>query len=127
MFIYTWKKYLPVIAILIKRSATAEQILSMNHTDFGRAAGGRKIKFSFSQLQLNKGRVNTEVKQAPHVMELAELLQRDELTQKLLVGQYLEFSMNNDFKLTIKNNTPAPEPVAEPEHEEELHETAVAN
>jgi hypothetical protein len=115
MFTQTWKKYLPVIVILLKRSATGVQTLSMNHTDFERAAGGRKIKYSFSQLQLNNGRINTAVKQAPLAKEFAVLLQEDELTRRLLVGQYFEFSMNNDFQLTIKNNTPAPEENSEAE------------
>ncbi len=108
MFTQTWKKYLPVITILLKRSATtSEETLGMNYTDFERATGGRKIKFSFSQLQLNKGRMNSEVKQNPLAKEFADLLREDETTRKLIASQYLEFSLNNDLKLTIKNNTPA--------------------
>ncbi len=108
MFTQTWKKYLPVITILLKRSATtSEETLGMNYTDFERATGGRKIKFSFSQLQLNKGRMNSEIKQNPLAKEFADLLREDETTRKLIAGQYLEFSLNNDLKLTIKNNTPA--------------------
>ena len=50
MFSQTWRKYLPVIILLMKRSGKGEQVLSMNHTDFERAAGGKKIKFTFSDL-----------------------------------------------------------------------------
>lgn len=119
MFSQTWKKYLPVLAILLKRSAGENQTLSMNNTDFERAAGGRKIKYSFSQLQLNKGRINTEVKHTPMAKELAVVLQEDDTIQKILAGQFFEFSMTNDFKLTIKNNTPPAEPIIEAELEEE--------
>lgn len=124
MFTQTWKKYLPVIAILIKRSANAEQTLSMNHTDFERAAGGRKIKYSFSQLQLNNGRINTAIKQTPLAREFAELLQEDESTRRLLPGRQFEFSLSNDFQLTIRNNTPQSEPANETEQqpEEEIAE-----
>ncbi|HTN05585.1 hypothetical protein [Agriterribacter sp.] len=117
MFTQTWKKYLPVIAILLKRSASAEQKLSLNHTDFERATGGRKIKFSFSQLQLNKGRINLAIKQAAVAKELAELLREDVLTKKIIAGQYLEFSLNNNFQLSIKNNTPLTEVALEAEPE----------
>ncbi len=103
MFSQTWKKYLPVITILIKRSATAEQTMSLNNTDFERAAGGRKIKFSFTQLQLNKGRINNEVKHSPFAKELAMLLQEEDSTKPLIAGLHLEFSLNNHFQLTIKN------------------------
>ena len=113
MFTQTWKKYLPVISILLKRSTVSEQVLSMNNTDFERATGGRKIKLSFSHLQLNKGRVNTEFKQAALAKELAQVLQEDELTSKLIAGHHLEFSLSNDFQLTIRNTTPVAEEIAE--------------
>jgi hypothetical protein len=113
MFSQTWKKYLPVITILIKRSVNGEQTLSMNHTDFERAAGGRKIKFSFSSLQLNNGRVDNNSKHTPLAKEFAVVLQEDEQVRKLLSKQLFEFSMSNDFQLHIKNNTPAAAPGAD--------------
>lgn len=106
--------------ILLKKSMTGTQILSMNNTDFERAAGGRKIKYSFTQLQLNKGRINTEVKHTPMARELAVMLQEDDIVKKLIADQHIEFSMTNDFKLTIKNNTPAPEPASDVGIDEEI-------
>ena len=106
--------------ILLKKSVIGTQILSMNNTDFERAAGGRKIKYSFTQLQLNKGRINTEVKHTPMARELAVMLQEDDIVKKLIADQHIEFSMTNDFKLTIKNNTPAPEPVSDLDTDEEI-------
>ena len=105
MFTQTWKIYLPVITILLKRSVQGEQTLNMNLTDFERATGGRKIKFSFSKLQLNNGRINNLTKHTHLAKELAALLLEDEQTRKLLQKKQFEFSMTNDFQLTIKNNT----------------------
>jgi hypothetical protein len=105
MFSQTWKKYLQVIAILLKRSSAGPQTLSMNTTDFERAAAGRKIKYSFSHLHLTNGRINIEVKHSPLARELATMLQEDDAMKKLMAGQSFEFSMSNDFVLTIKNNT----------------------
>lgn len=110
MFTQTWKKYLPVIAILLKRSVNGEQTLNMNHTDFERAAAGRKIKFSFSSLQLNNGRVENNSKQTPLAKEFVQLLLESDLTRSLVRKQQFEFSLNNDFQLLIRNNT---EPVNE--------------
>jgi hypothetical protein len=110
MFAQTWKKYLPVITILLKRSVNEEQTFSMNHTDFERAAGGRKIKYSFAALRLNNGRIDNTVKHTPLARDLAVVLQEDEQTRKLLQQQQFEFSMNNAFQLLIRNITPAPEP-----------------
>lgn len=112
MFSQVWKKYLPVIVILLKRSVNAEQTLSMNPSDFQRAAGGRKIKYSFSNLQLNNGRINNMVKHQPLAREFAEVMQEDEITRKFLQKKLFEFSMNNGFQLSIKNNTVPDEPVA---------------
>jgi hypothetical protein len=117
MFSQTWKKYLPVITILIKRSANGDQTMRLNNTDFERAAGGRKIKFSFTQLQINKGRINTQIKQTPVAKELATLMQEDLVVKKLLADQWLEFSLSNDFTFTIKNNAPVVEATNEAEEE----------
>jgi hypothetical protein len=103
MFNQTWKKYLPVLLILLKRSSTGPQVLSMNHTDFERAAGGRKIKYSFASLQLNNGRIITTPNMMALARELAVQLQEDAQILALLKNQQFEFSMTNDFKLTIKN------------------------
>ncbi len=107
MFTQTWKKYVPVIIILLKRSAIGDQTLRVNQTDFERAAGGRKIKYSFTQLQLNNRRINTAVKHMPVAKELAEVLQEDDTAKAMLAGKQFEFSLSTDFILTIKNNTPA--------------------
>ena len=105
MFTQTWKKYLAVITILLKRSATGAQTLKMNHTDFERAAGGRKIKYSFTCLRLNKGRVDSSTKPSPLAVELGQVLMENDQTRPMVKSMYLEFSMNNDFQLVIKNNT----------------------
>ena len=106
MFGQTWKKYLPVIAILLKRSVSGDQTLNMNHTDFRRAAGGRKIKFSFSRLILYNGRISNGMDLSPLAKEFAQVLQEGDQTKMIIKEQQFEFSMNNDFLLTIKNHTP---------------------
>lgn len=105
MFNQTWKKYLPVITILLKRSVNGEQTLKLDNTDFERAAGGRKLKYSFTDLQLKNGRSHTTSAHTPMAKELALLLQADEQINKLLKNQDFEFSMTTDFRLLIKNNT----------------------
>jgi len=97
MFTQTWNKYLPIIKILLKRSVNGPQTLDMNSTDFQRAAGGRKVKYTFS-FMLIKGRLLAK--------ELIVLLQADEMTRKLIRAQDFEMMMNNSFQLTIKNCTP---------------------
>lgn len=108
MFTQTWKIYLPVITILMKRAVSGEQTLKMNLTDFERAAGGRKIKFSFNNLVLTNGKINSLVQHTNLAKDLGMLLQEDEQTRKLLQKKEFRFSMTADIQLTIQDTT-APE------------------
>jgi hypothetical protein len=112
MFFQAWNKYLPIIKILMKRSPAGDQTLDMNKTDFERAAGGRKAKFTFN-VMLHKGRIQNVSAPPPVSKDLATILQEDEMT-RVLVRQFdYQFSMNASFQLTIKNLTPAEESAAD--------------
>ena len=114
MFTQTWNKYLPIIKILLKRSVNGPQTLDMNSTDFQRAAGGRKVKYTFS-FMLIKGRLQQITSPTPLAKELIVLLQADEMTRKLIRAQDFEMMMNNSFQLTIKNTTPPASETEQPE------------
>jgi len=113
MFLQTWKKYLPVIILLMKRSDKAEQVLDMNSTDFQRATAGKKIKLSFSSLKLNNGKMGYETKHNALASDLIAVLQENAQSEGLMRQKKFEFSMNSSFQLTIRNNTPVPELTAE--------------
>ena len=106
MFFQAWNKYLPIIKILMKRSNTGDQTLDMNKTDFERAAGGRKAKFTFN-VTLHKGRIQNVTSPSPVAKDLATLLQEDEMTRLLVRQIDYQFAMNSSFQLSIKNLTPA--------------------
>jgi predicted GNAT superfamily acetyltransferase len=124
MFTQTWKKYLPVILILMKKSTQEEQVLKVNQTDFDRAAGGRKIKFSFNHVELKKGRLNSHAKHSPFAKEFATIMQEDEMTRGLLSQRWFEFSMSTDFQLTIKQHPLEAEPTQD--ESEQNNEIALA-
>ena len=106
MFTQTWKKYLPVIILLMKRSDKAEQVLSMNYTDFARATAGKKIKLTFSNVHLTNGRSKVETKYTPLANDLILVLQENQQSGVLMRDKQFEFSLNSDFQLTIRNITP---------------------
>ena len=105
MFVPTWNKYLPVLRILLKRSLNSEQTLMMNASDFQRAAGGRKVKYSF-MVTLHKGRLQTMDNPPAIARELVAVLQQDPITNQFIRQYDLEFLLNNSFQLLIKNTTP---------------------
>jgi hypothetical protein len=112
MFSQAWLIYLPIIKILMKRSSNGKQKLDMNQTDFQRAAGGRKAKFSFS-ITLLKGRIQNINNQPPVAKDLVAILQQDDITNQLIRSQAYEFSMNTSFQLIIVNTTSPAEPDTE--------------
>ncbi len=105
MFIQTWKKYLPVIVFLMKRSSRGVQTLDMNSIDFERAAGGKKIKLNFAPITINNGRIDYAVKHPDLVSNLIVVLQESKPAEVLMQYQQFNFSMNTNCQLTITNST----------------------
>jgi len=106
MFFQTWVKYIPIIRILLKRSVKGEQKLEMNSSDFLRAAGGRKVKFNFC-FSLHKGKLQNLESAPPLARDLIEALHDDDSSHQFVKANNLEFCMNKNFELLIKNETPA--------------------
>jgi hypothetical protein len=123
MFLQTWNKYLPVIKILLKRSVKAEQMLDMNSSDFQRASGGKKVKYTFS-IPLIRGRVPTGEIFPPVAKDLVSVLQQDKTAYGFLQQNELEIAVNSDFQLYIKNNTPV---APDESNSEEVSETENEN
>ena len=112
-FFHTWVKYIPIIRILLKRSLKEEQKLEMNGIDFIRAAGGRKVKFDFS-FSLQNGKFENMQSPTPLGKGLVAALDEDAVTRQFVKTNHLQFSMNKNFQLMIRNTTPAPEPEETP-------------
>lgn len=117
MFSLIWKKYLPVIIILLKKVKQEEQSLPMNVSDFERASGGKKVKFSFNSLEINNGKLNTQIKCPEIAKDLAQVLLQTPKSIELLADLKLNFSLTNDCVLTFKTLE------VEEEVEEEVNET----
>lgn len=118
MFTQAWQKYLPVIRILMKRSATGPQKLETNRTDFERAAGGRKIKFNFAAVTIMKGKLKNLGQPAPVARELLALLQQDPVTKELTHANDYELHMDTQMNLHIKNVSTSVSTTAKDELEE---------
>ncbi len=103
-FMYTqvWTKYLPIIRILLKRSASAEQTLDMNRIDFERAGSGRKAGYKFI-IEFRKGRVSNLISSSPLASNLAAVLLQDPVVKDLFLKVDYDISLNTRFQLHIKN------------------------
>ena len=111
MYTYTWKKYLPVIKILLKKSAIEEQKMNLNRIDFERGSRNRKISVHFS-IELVKGRLSSSTLSLP-AKNLVSVLLEDDTTRQIVRQNQYEINFGSDFQLSIKNTTPPPDPADE--------------
>ncbi|MBI3883718.1 MAG: hypothetical protein HY305_05785 [Sphingobacteriales bacterium] len=108
MYTHIWNKYLPVIRILLKKSATGNQTLDLNRVDFERAGSGRKAGYKFD-IQYEDGRVGNVISGSDLASNLAAVMLEDTGTKAILKDNNYTVSLNTRFQLLIKNTSPAKE------------------
>jgi hypothetical protein len=108
MYTHIWLKYLPIIKILMKRSAGGDQNLDLNRIDFERAGTGRKAGYKFT-IEFTNGRVANVISNSPLAPDLATVILQDDVIKTLLATSNYQVSLNTRFQLSIKNVSPQPE------------------
>jgi len=102
MYNHIWKKYLPIIRILMKKSIAEEQVLDLNRIDFERAGTGRKAGYKFKIL-FSDGKVSNVISGSALAMHLAQVILEDATALEILKEHNFEVSLNTRFQLSIKN------------------------
>lgn len=102
MYNHIWKKYLPIIRILMKKSISEDQVLDLNRIDFERAGTGRKAGYKF-KIEFTDGKVGNVISGSTLAMHLAQVILEDEDAKQILTEHDFEVSLNTKFQLTIKN------------------------
>jgi adenosine/AMP kinase len=92
-YLTTWKRYIPVIRLHLKRSLNEEQQFKLNITDFESAGDRGKSGYTFN-IALENGKV----------INLYEALKNDEAIKAMLVSRSIKISVGKSFVLSIKNN-----------------------
>lgn len=105
MYTYIWNKYLPVIRILLKKSATGDQLLSLNREDFERAGTGRKAGYKFT-IEFAEGKVSNVISGSDLASHLAAAMLEDTTTKMVLLSGHFQVILNTKFQITVKNITP---------------------
>jgi hypothetical protein len=101
MYNHIWRKYLPIIKILLKKSRTEDQVLMLNRVDFEKAGTGRKAGYKFT-IELTDGKVGNVISGSPLAMNLAEVILEDQAAKDILAENNFEVSLSTKFQLTIK-------------------------
>jgi hypothetical protein len=115
LFLSAWKKYIPVIRILIKKSATETQVLNMNRTDFEKDVK-RKSGYKFV-VNFIGGKPDIIVAGSEIIQSFITALLSDEIVSQLLLKKSYSFMLNSKYQLEIKNNIIQEEITTEPVEE----------
>ena len=99
MYTYTWKKYIPVIRLLLKKAASSEQQVTLSRIDFERAGSTRKPSCFFT-IELVKGRfsVDNPLAQPLAARELLQVMQEDEVIRLLLREHRYQVRFNSQYQ-----------------------------
>lgn len=102
MYNHIWKKYLPIIKILMKKSISEDQVLDLNRIDFERAGTGRKAGYKF-KIEFTDGRVGNVISGSVLAMHLAQIILEDDGAKEIISENNFEVSLNTKFQLNIKH------------------------
>lgn len=119
MYTYTWKKYLPVIRLLLKRSASADQQMSLNRIDFEKGNKTRKPVVSFS-FEIIEGKLQT-MNLPVAAKDLMEILMQDDTARTLIRQGHYFIGLDSNLQFTVKSPNKAEEasPAAEENEDKE--------
>jgi hypothetical protein len=105
MYTHIWLKYLPIIRILIKKTAAGDQTLNLNRPDFEKAGVARKAGYKFT-IEYKNGKVANVISTSQLAMDLAAVMLEDATIKALFATNNYEVSLNTRFQLSFKNCTP---------------------
>ena len=101
-YLLTWKRYLPVIRLHLKKSVAEDQSFKLNITDFESAGDRGKSGYTFS-LSMDNGKVTNNISSSSVARDLYEALKSDEAIKAMLLEKSIKISVGKSFMLTIKN------------------------
>ncbi|MEO6150910.1 MAG: hypothetical protein ABIP28_12160 [Mucilaginibacter sp.] len=102
-YLTTWKKYIPVIRLHLKKSLTAEQSFKLNIQDFESAGDRGKSGYTFS-ITMDNGKVTNNIGGSAVARDLFEALKADEVIKSILQEKTVKISVGKTFVLSIKTS-----------------------
>jgi hypothetical protein len=102
-YLLTWKRYLPVIRLHLKKSLNEDQSFKLNIQDFESAGDRGKSGYTFS-LSMDNGKVTNNIGGSAVARDLYEALKSDEAIKAMLLEKTIKISVGKTFILSIKNS-----------------------
>jgi len=102
-YLTTWKRYIPVIRLHLKKSLTEEQQFKLNITDFESAGDRGKSGYTFN-VTLENGKVMNNISGSAVARDLVEALKADDAIKLMLQNKSIKISVGKSFMLSIKTS-----------------------
>ncbi len=100
-YLTTWRKYIPVIRLHLKKSLIEEQNFKLNITDFESAGDRGKSGYTFN-IAMENGKVTNNISGSAVARDLYEALKSDEAIKAMLQDKNIKISVGKSFVLSIK-------------------------
>lgn len=100
MYTYTWKKYLPLIRILLKRSPGKATPVQLNSMDFDKERFKVRRSHAFT-IDLLSGRISN-IGSSKIAQELIEIVGGDEVCHQLIKKSNYRIDFSNSCQLSIE-------------------------
>ncbi|MES2268932.1 MAG: hypothetical protein V4520_19360 [Bacteroidota bacterium] len=100
-YLTTWRKYIPVIRLHLKRSLTEDQSFKLNITDFESAGDRGKSGYTFN-IAMENGKVTNNISGSAVARDLYEALKTDEVIKEMIQDKNVKISVGKTFVLSIK-------------------------
>lgn len=100
-YLTTWKRYMPVIRLHLKKSLNEDQQFKLNITDFESAGSRGKSGYTFS-INMENGKVTNNISGSAVARDLFEAIKDDEAVKSMLLDKVVKISVGKSFILSIK-------------------------
>jgi hypothetical protein len=102
-YLTTWKRYIPVIRLHLKKSLLEEQQFKLNITDFESAGDRGKSGYTFN-ITLENGKVTNNISGSAVARDLFEAMKADDAIMAMLQNKSVKISVGKSFMLSIKTS-----------------------
>jgi hypothetical protein len=100
-YLTTWKRYMPVIRLHLKKSLNEDQQFKLNITDFESAGDRGKSGYTFN-INMENGKVTNNISGSAVARDLFEAIKEDEAVKAMLLDRNVKISVGKSFVLSIK-------------------------
>ncbi len=97
-----WKRYLPVIRILMKRSISESQTLRLQKHEFV-VTGEREVSGYGFNLELDNGKATSNISGSAVARDLRDVIVQDPNAQEIISRRKFKLNLDSNFVLHIQN------------------------